>query len=233
MIKFNLIILVFLIQLSKVIGQIIPNWQITASWGIEKHDKRLFDYSEKESLLAMQPENWGTYNLDVNIKRKIWSKQRLNGLIGFGLEDEIATFLRPFDHSHFDKDSFRILRNLNHYSKVKLPLSLSVFYELGNHWFISGDLVSDILLFRSINHTENNSGAFPYEESSFEFDEIHFVLGINCRIKQFYAGINSRVMNYQKIDKIIFNYLIHDPRVNQKWEWYNPLRFDFKVGYMW
>ncbi len=232
-VRYKILFLVLFTINFSLKAQINNKWILDFGFGIEQHDKRLFDYSEKETLLTSQPENWGTYHLNVNIKRKVWSKQRINGLIGFGLEYEIATFLRPFDHSHFDKDSFRILRNLNRYRKVKLPLSLSVFYELGKQVFISGKLESNVLLYRSVDYTKTNVEVFPYTEGTFELDDVNFSLGINYRIDKIYFGISSRVFNFQKIDKIIFNYLVKDPRVDQKWEWYNPLRFDFTIGYMW
>ena len=35
-------------------------------------------------------------------------------------------------------------------------------------------------------------------------------------------GLHSRLANFQKIDRIIFNDRIKDPRTDQKWEWHNP-----------
>lgn len=233
MIKFNLIILVFVTLMSNLSGQSIPNWQLSASWGIEKHDKRLFDYSEKESLLAIQPENWGTYHFNANLKRKIWSDRSLSGFLSLGLGYENATFLRPFDHSHFNSDSFRILRHQNSYKKLQIPLSLSIQYEISNTLFLSSELASNFLMFRRIDQTNINIEEFPYDEGTLEMDELHFKIGINYRVKRFFIGVNSRVFNYQKIDRIIFNYLIKDPRTEQKWEWHNPLRFDVGIGYMW
>lgn len=211
----------------------LGGWLANLSVGIEAHDKRLFDYSEKESLLAMQPEFWGTFHLGVNIKRKFLHKKRVTSFIGLGINYENATFLRPFDHIRFERDYDEILRNLNKYEKGQLPLICSTFYEFGNHFFLSGQLVSNILLYRSIDHTENNSDVFPYSENTLELNDINFRLGINYKINKWLIGFNSRMINFQKIDKIIFNDIIKDPRGDQSWEWNNPLQFDFTIGYMW
>jgi hypothetical protein len=64
-------------------------------------------------------------------------------------------------------------------------------------------------------------------------DDIQLRLGVHGRIGKFMIGLHSRVANFQKIDKIIFNRLVQDPRTDQKWEWNNPLRFDLTVGYTW
>ncbi len=236
----RLFLLGFLISIYLLIGYQVgygqnmqEKWIATVSAGIEKHDKRLFDYSEKEMLLEMQPEKWGTYHLDMNVKRRVWQLNNFYSFIGLGLGYEKATFLRPFDHFYFNKDIFLILRNLNRYKKIHAPLSLSFYYELGANWFIDGEISSDILLYRSINHTENNNEVFPYQAGTFELDKIFLNVGINYKIGQFLVGISSRALNAQKIDKIIFNDYLKDPRIDQKWEWYNPLRFDFTVSYMW
>ncbi len=230
-----LISICLLIDYQVSYGQnMLEKWIATVSTGIEKHDKRLFDYSEKKMLLEMQPEEWGTYHFDMIVKRRVWQHNNFYSFIGLGLGYEKATFLRPFNHRYFEKGiALDILRNLNRYKKISAPLSLSLNYGLGANWFIVGEIRSNILLYRNIDHTENNTGPFPYKAGTFELDKIILNVGINYKIGQFLVGFNSRVLNFQKIDKIIFNHYLKDPRIDQKWEWYNPLRFDFTVAYMW
>ncbi len=214
-------------------GNMQEQWIATVSAGIEKHDKRLFDYPEKEMLLEMQPEKWGTYHFNMYVQRRVWQHNNFYSFIGTGLAYEEATFLRPFDHSFFEKDNLRILRYQNSYKKIYSTMALLLFYKLASNWFIGGEISSDILLYRSIDHTENNNEVFPYQAGTFELNKIFLNAEIKYKIGKILVGINSRVLNFQKIDKIIFNHLIHDPRTDQKWEWYNPLRFDFTVSYMW
>lgn len=227
------IALFFIIQSVYCQTDSIDNWLINLSVGIEAQDKRLFGYSEKESLIEMQPEFWGTYHLGFSLNKKFMHNERLRCFIGLGMGYEEATFLRPFNHFHFKKDSTKILRNLNSYQKFHLPLSVTIFYNLKDNWIVSGELSSNILVFRSIDQTENNSDIFPFSEGTFEVDDIQLRLGVNYRIGKLIIGLHSRVVNFQKIDRIIFNDIVKDPRTDQKWEWHNPLRFDLTVGYRW
>ena len=209
-------------------AQNLGDWIVSANAGIEAHDKRLFDYPGRESLLAKQPEFWGTYHFGLNGRRRVWQSKRFNSFLGLGVSYENATFRRPFDHFYFASPAPDIVVRLDRYKKVLMPVSLAAFYELGDHWAISAELVSNFLVFRSIEVREGSA-----TEGVFELDDIQLRLGINYRIGKFMIGLHSRVANFQMIDRIIFNDIIRDPRTDQKWEWHNPLRFGLTVGYTW
>ena len=224
-------------SLQSLFGQTdrLGSWMVNLDFGMEEHDKRLFNYArpEREALLRKQPELWGTYHLGLGVKRKVWQNKRFSSFIGLGIGYENATFIRPFDHFFFEYPSNKILLALNSYKKVFTPLSLIAFYEFKNHWLISGEMTSNFLLFRSIDHTESPREVYPFSKGTFELDDIQLRLGVNYKFGNWIIGIHSRVFNFQKIDRIIFNHIIKDPRTEQKWEWYNPLRFDLTVGYIW
>lgn len=225
--------ILFILQSVCCQAQNLGDWMVSVNAGIEAHDKRLFDYSEKESLLDMQSELWGTYHTGLDIRRKVWQSRRISSFLGLGLAYENATFTRPFDSGYFG-ETRRILLVTNKYEKILLPLSLLVFYEIGGHWIISGEFASNFLVFRSVDNTSvSNSEFFPLSEGTFELDDIQLRLGVHGRIGNVLIGLYSRVANFQKIDRIIFNRIIQDPRTDQKWEWHNPLRFDLTVGYIW
>jgi hypothetical protein len=225
----------FAIQSVCCQAQNLGDWIVSVNVGIEAHDKRLFNYArpEREALLRMQPEFWGTYHVGLNARRKVWHSRKLSSFLGLGVNYENATFRRPFDHFYFQNPSDDILLALNRYKKVFTPMSLLAFYELGNHWLISGELASSFLVFRSIDHTEWSRTVFPFSEGTFELDDIQLRLGVNNRLGKFIIGLHSRVANFQKIDRVIFNRIVKDPRTDQTWEWDNPLRFDLTVGYTW
>ena len=229
----------FIIQSAFTQTQNLGNWMVTVNTGLEAHDKRLFNYGGsfddllRSRLLAKSPEYWGTYHTGLGVKKKVWQKKRMSIFMGLGISYENATFTRPFDNGHFVTISAGVIEILNRYKKVLTPISFSAYYELGGHWFISGELVSNFLVFRSIRNTEWSREGFSYTESTFEWDDFQLRLGLNGRIGRVIIGIHSRVVNFQKIDKIIFNDIIRDPRTDQKWEWYSPLRFDLTVGYTW
>jgi hypothetical protein len=228
-----LLIVVFLFHRGYTQDALTRNWLITSNLGIEKHDKRLFDYSEKDMLLEMQAESWGTYHWNVSINRKVGQVIRLSVFANIGVEHEIATFLRPFDHLYFEKDFYKILRNLNKYEKVKIPLSFIAFYKIFHNTYVNAGISSYVLIYRKIDHTENNSDAFPYTEFTMEPNNVELTAGLNRTFRRFLFGLNTRLVNYQKIDKILFNSIIKDPRTNKNWEFYNPLQFEFSIGYTW
>ena len=140
----------------------------------------------------------GTYRMRFSIRRKVWQSKRFGSFLGLGAGYEKATFLRPFNKRYFERGlEPDILLNLNIYEKVQAPLSLLNFLKLGDHWLISGEIISNFLLFRRIDHTENLI-LFPYTQSTFELDDIQFRLGINFRIGNLMIGVNSRLVNFQK-----------------------------------
>jgi len=226
---------VFFITLS-VSGRTesIGDWMVSVNAGIEAHDKRLFDYPipGPEILLAKSPEYWGTYHTGLEVKRKVWQQKRFSSFLGIGVSYENATFNRPFDHTLLVTGiTTTDLKVLNRYEKFSTPLSLSTFFRLGAHWLISGEVISNFLVFRSIE--EATSRGYVFSENTFEVDDIQLRLGLNGRIGKVLIGLHSRVANFQKIDRVIFNRIIKDPRTDQTWEWHNPLRFDLTVGYTW
>lgn len=202
---------------------------LQVQFGIETHDKRLFDYPGKDALLELTPEAFGTYSAGAIISHKI-GLSKLNLFVGSGIIFSRATFIRPFDHFHFKQDYFEILRHQNQYNKLVVPLQTTTYIPLGKKFYISSNLGGYFLVYRNINNSKYTSSQFPYTEDTFELHNIALKGGINYSVKNFMAGLNIRLLNYQKIDKIIFNSIIKDPRTNQKWEFYNPLSLEFSVS---
>jgi len=234
MVKYISVVVFLLSTWAVGIGQSLSNWLLTANLGVEKHDKRLFDYAEARFLHAYQPESWGTYHVEFNVRRKIFEYRRFSTFMGLGIGYEKATFERPYNQGILIDATYvdHILLHVNNYGKLQLPLSVNLFYELSDSWVLSGALVSNALLMRRINppgRGKKYSGSF----GTFEWEDIQLRCGINYRIGRWMLGLESRVINVQKIDRVIFNRIIDDPRTDQSWENHNPLRFDLTVGYTW
>lgn len=227
-------VFVFLISLPFVSNSQMDSssWILSIQFGIEKHDKRLFDYSEKELLLATQPENWGTYNLSMQVGRRLAQSQKFSLLGGSGLSYQRATFIRPFDHTYFEQDFNEILRHLNVYDKLFLPVSFVGYLRIGKRFYLDLGCNTLFLLYKRIDNTEVNSNEYPYTAFSFELSRLELEGGFNYRLNRFILGVHSRLVNYQKIDKIIFNDIVNDPRIDQKWEFNNPLRFDLSISFI-
>lgn len=204
--------------------------------GIEAHDKRSSNLTIRENSSHQQEdEKWGTYHLGMDLKRKIIAYDRLGMYGGIGLSFENATYLRSFNHGHFiDGLPDRVLRHQDRYIKVGTPLNLNTFFRIYEQLYITTDIRLNWLMHRRISNT-NVHGAlgFPFTESTFELEDIHLRLGLLYRFGNLSIGLTTRVENYQKIDRILFNPSPSVIAIDQRWEAYNPLRFDLTVGYTW
>lgn len=228
-------IFIFFIFSYEMSGQIqgFDQWYFVTDLGIEKHDKRLFNYPDKETLLEDTPSYFGTAHVRFMVNRSIKETGKFCFFSGIGIGYEKATFRRPFNHIYFENNLDDVLRFSNKYEKFYCLVSATVFYRIKNSWYLLSSVHSNLLFHRSLDNTNLASDAYPYNENTFELDEISFTSGINRKVKNLILGLNTRLVNFQKIDSIIFNRLIRDPREGQKWEWHNPFQLNFSVGYMW
>ena len=226
----------FVIQSTYGQSDSFGNWMVRMESGIEVHDKRNPNLIIRENPSHRQAdERWGTYHLGMDLQRKIITLDRLGIYGGIGLNYEKATYHRSFNHGHFF-DGFvdLMLRFQNRYIKVGTPISINTLIHLNNQLYIISDIRLNWLLYRSISNTNiNDALGFPFTGSTFELDEIHMRLGLLCRIGNLSIGLTTRVDNFQKIDGIIFNSSSSVGPRGQRWETYNPLRFDLTAGYTW
>lgn len=236
--RLSLIVLV-LLYLQSLHGQTghLENWILRMDFGIEQHDKRLFDYSilSRERILReFEDEQWGTYHIGIDLQRRLFQSDRVELFAGLGIGYEKATFRRPFNQWLL-LDGFlpTILLEQNRYRKLKTPTSLLSFIRLGKQIYLTTDIRLNWLVYRSISSSDSSWSGFPYYESTFELDDIHLRGGIAYRTNNLMIGLDTKIINFQKIDKILFNEIIYDPRVDEKWEWYNPLMLNLTIGYMW
>ncbi|TVQ51196.1 MAG: hypothetical protein EA362_00695 [Saprospirales bacterium] len=212
------------------------DWIMRIEMGIEEHDKRLgrYEVTILPFLNDQTNERWGTYHFGMNLQRRIINYGKLEVYGGTGIAYEKATFRRPFNHQLFtDEPVMLILLTQDQYRKIKTPLNFLLLIRLSENFYISSDIRLNWLVYRRIGPSKSNSSGFPYSHTTLELDDINLQMGILWRIKNLNFGVTSRIVNYQKIDKIIDMHYITDSSPDQKWEWYNPLRFDFTVGYSW
>ena len=151
MIKYISVAAFLLFTGSMAVGQNLPNWLFTANLGIEKDDTRRY-CNRAGSLIPHQPESWGTYHMEFNVKRKIFGYKRFSAFTGLGIGYEKATFSRPYNQGTLTDAVYgnSILLYVNNYGKLQLPLSFSAFFELSDSWILSGSVASNVLLMRRI-----------------------------------------------------------------------------------
>lgn len=76
------------------------DWILKVNYGLQAHDKRLYDFPVKEPILAQQPETFGTHQFGLQLQKKVVQKGKFDVYVGGGISAEVATFERPFDHSY-------------------------------------------------------------------------------------------------------------------------------------
>lgn len=202
--------------------------------GIEEHDKRRSNHQGNHSPSHTQAdEKWGTYHLGLNLQRKIFQKGILGIYGGIGLSYEKATFLRTFNNYYFGVYN-DALYHQDRYRKVGAPLNLNVLLRLYKHLYISTDIRMNWLLYRSISNSNwSRHSVYPLTKATFELNDIDLRAGILYQIGNMNIGLNYRIANHQKIDKVIFDAAFQNSPNGWRWESYNPLRFDLVVSYTW
>jgi len=232
--KYFLLIGIFLILFTKIFSQdTLSKWKVQLYSGIEEHDKRLFDYVDKDKLLYEKPERWGTYHFGINFYRKLLQYKIFFLHNGLGINYEKATFHRPFNHWYFQDDRTKILLLTDKYEKLLIPFKSMFSVKCFKYCFLNIEFNSYFTFLRRIDNSRYNSDSFPMSKWTFEFEKFNIKPGFEFKFGNFSSGINIRLFNYQKIDKIIFNYIVKDPRKDQTWEKFNPRHYDFTIGYTW
>lgn len=226
----------FVVQATYGQSDSFGDWMVRMESGIEQHDKRRSNHQGNHSPSHLQAdEKWGTYHLGLNLQREIIQKGILGIYGGIGLSYEKATFLRTFNHYHFfEGGADDLLRHQDRYRKVGAPINLNILLRLYKQLYITTDVRMNWLVYRSISNSNAiGSFGFPFTKSTLELNDINLRAGILYQIGNMCIGLNYRIENYQKIDEIIFDSAVQNLPNNERWESYNPLRFDLVVGYTW
>lgn len=202
------------------------NCLLELNYGHEQHDKRLYDFNEKEYFLSAQPETWGTYNFDFSLTKNLLKCNNFRFYFGPGIAFQRSTFHRPFDNSHFENEGFLTIPSISSYDKYGLKLDAIPMILFRNKIGLSLRVRSNILFFKSIN-----SGL--YKEVSFQVNSISLSPAFNIFHKKLVFGLNIRSVHFQRVDEIIFNRIINYPEDKLNWERYNPIQVSFTIGYVW
>ncbi len=207
-----------------------PNkeWFLSVDYGLQAHDKRLFDFPPKESVLERQPETFGTYQFGIRLERKIAQKGKLHFRVGGGVSAELATFERPFDHNFGKDGGTRILRWTDRYYQFLTQFPLNGTYQLNEHFGFSLGVLPQLNFLTKADHTTSKS----YSWWRFDLYSVEFNPGIEYTTSRFIFNLSYRAFQVKKIDRILFNDILDDARTGQSFETYNPFKMWLSVGYM-
>jgi len=204
-------------------------WVTFFSFGLQAHDKRLFDFPPKEAALARQPETFGTYQFSLGIHRVFQPDRKISFTTGIGFSTEVATFSRPFEHYYFTGRGTYELTWANRYSKHLVQFPIAARYKMGRRLGFQVEAVPQIGMWTV---AKQNGTAIRLSKFDPGFYSAEFNLGLNYSIsRRIYLGLSYRIFQIKKIDKVLFNYILRDPRKDEKFETYNPFKLWFTIGY--
>ena len=206
-------------------------WILSIEFGLQKHDKRLFDYPyyPKKDLLESQPESYGTYQFGISAVRKMLYQGRIEIYAGGGLSSELSTFNRPFDLNYRHAVGPDILLTTDRYFQNLLQLPIRTKLIVFKHLGLSLELLPQFNFLAIAGHKPKS-----FSWWMFDFYSVEVNPGLSFELGRFELDLNYRVLQFKKIDKILFNHLLYDfgnPRATQVFETYNPFKLWFSVGY--
>ena len=206
-----------------------PNWTLSVNYGLQAHDKRLFDFPPRRRVLERQPEAFGTHQFGLDITRKVAQKGKMRFSAGGGLSVELATFERPFDHNFGQNGGTDILISTNEYYQFLIQFPLNGTYQFNEHIRLSLGVLPQLNVFTIANHTQYTRN---YSWRQFDLYSVEFNPGIDYTTSRLVFSLKYRAFQFKKIDRILFNRILDDPRTDQTFETYNPFKIWLSVGYM-
>lgn len=204
---------------------------ISVEFAAAHHDKRVF--FGRQHLLLEQPEQWGTWQYGISVDKKIvdWGAFSVRGGLGYSLEH--MTFIRLVDHCLLLKpgescdDVLIYSRNGYKVSLLQIPVNLSVgFIE---NWRLGVDLRSFVDICKSLPNIA--------KKRTLDFYSMEVNPGMSYEWEGFRLGLNYRIWQIKKIDRVLFSRNTISPRyrpnslLEKEYDHYNPVKWWFSVGY--
>ena len=215
----------------------LKGWEVSFTYGMEAHDKRLFNYAhrvDRERLRGMHPETFGTNAYFLAVQRRWISAGRLSIRSGLAAEYLEASFTRPFDHKIFETDYDDILRLLNRYQKLLGDALTTVDYELAGNLSLQVLAKANFEFYTKANRDASIFQQSPYSMSSFGFHSVELIPGLSYRfLGRIHLAFGIRALNAKRVDPIVFGPWLRHDIVDQRMDYYNPFRMNFTLGYQW
>ena len=200
-------------------------WTASFDMGLQEHDKRLFDFPQKNFFLSIQPEFLGTYQAGFSLAKN-WEKTKgLTKKIGIGLHVETATFRRPFDHSFRQEIGFDIVRICDNYRNVLIPIELGIGYSF-NVISLQLSVISQINVLSVVTNYDNKFTWLRLNLYSTElYPNVIFRISDQMKIR-----LGYRAFKLKNIDPVIFFSVVNNGD-NKGYETYNPFKLLLSFQY--
>ncbi|MBX2877116.1 MAG: hypothetical protein KTR30_33660 [Saprospiraceae bacterium] len=211
-------------------------WSVSIGLGLEAHDERLFDFPNAERIIQ-QEQDAGTRYYSLFLKRKLPLAQGLNGSIGLGYTQKVATFSRPFDHCYFSSgDCAYVLLYVERFTHQMLQVPIDLNYSLWtqNSWNLGFNL-NLLPAFSWQQAIETTNQANTFEKSEFQPYTLELHLGPTIKWKRISLQLQYRVFQWiQKEDAYLYgsDFRLNNPGYfDQRSESFNPNKFWMLVDY--
>jgi len=200
------------------------------NFAIEQHDKRLFNFSEQESLKKLHPEYFGTSVMDLILAKRVFSNINISHYFGFSFRYHKTTFTRPFDHGIFNQDYFRILRNLNQYENLKFGVNYILDLKTHNNFGVRFKKSIFFTFFTKADFVGYDFKHFPYSMFRFSLNSFQIEPEFYLKFKNISLGLGTRLFSMSTVDSIIFGNWIRDDFTNNTIDFNNSFKLTFSLG---
>jgi len=226
----------FLALFIAAYGQgIFKNCGLSFGISFQNQDRRLYDFPMQDEIIE-QEESSKDHSVEIIFNKKYLDGNKIKISFGVGYLLNISKFSRPFDHNYFDNLSTFDLRYIETYKIHNLRISNDIKYIL------FGDSINNLSIHVpfGVNFAFNKFIKGKYREWQadkwiFSVNNIDLYGGLEYKINEFEIAFDYRIFNIQKIDEVIFNYILtldNDANFyNNEYENYNITNFKLSIGY--
>ncbi len=176
--------------------------ELSLGFSTQKQDRRLFDWPMRETIIEMETSS-NDLQFEILLNKKVFKKNKLCLFGGLGYSMYKSKFSRPFNYNYFTGGSDQWTRYIENYLIHNLRINSNVSYNLiGNKNKFS--LILPIGLNLGLNK-HITTGDFKYNKWKIEFNNLDIYSGIGYESGRFTCHLLYRILNFQKIDRVIFN----------------------------
>lgn len=212
------------------------NWRLSTYFAFEQHDKRLYEWPQKELHLANHPEEFGTYWYGISLSRNILESDFFQLSVGLGYATEIQTFVRPFSLAPFADPPYpRVGVYTKNYKIKHLQIPVNYNFQLLKDVRLGVEGMIDFSFFKYPRPQLYSPVTF--KKFLWDFYSLSLFPGIDINMGRWHFRFDYRILQLKKIDKVIFNGLLFDntrppdPRTDDLYETHNPAHMRFTLSY--
>jgi hypothetical protein len=202
--------------------------KIDVTFGFQEHDKRFWgnDFFQEEQ------NDWGTYQLGINLNRNILQKGKFSITAGLGLGQEVRNYQQPFDHCFDNPNSpcDEALRWIENYQIYLFQAPIQLNYNAWSNFDFGLLILTQFDYFKQVK-----SGNIKVSDFNVDLYSIEFSPTIGTNIGRWNINLGYRLFQFKTIDKVFLygnNFLTKDPDyLDKTFDTFNPTKLFLTVGF--